>query len=913
MKAILVLGMCVSVSLTVVGQVNLSASPRTIKDYGNLPMAFEANQGQTDAQVKYLSRGLGHTLFLTSTEAVLSLREGSRQEPALSSANPETLPRRPLRGLESAVLRMKLQGANSNADVSAHDELLGKSNYFIGSDPRNWRTNVGLFSKIRYANVYPGVDLIYYGHQGELEYDFVLQPGTSPEKIRLEIAGAKRLRLEHGDLVLTIPSGNVRLRSPHIYQEANGDRHQVRGGYVISSKGEVGFEVAAYDHRRELVIDPVLAYATYLGGSSTDHFHSIAVDSVGNAYVAGDTSSIDFPTANPIQPTNAGGELDAFVTKFNRDGTALIYSTFLGGSWLDTISGIAVNSSGEVYVVGWTFGPDFPTKNAFQSTSGGSVDTFVAKINATGSALAYSTYLGGTSADFGRAIAVDSVGNAYVTGFTYSSDFPTKNAFQSANAGSYDAFVSKVSPDGSTLVYSTYLGGTGEEQCTGIAVDSAGNAYIAGATQSTDFPTKNAIQASFGGGLNDVFVAKFTPTGDALTYSSYLGGIGTDYGTAIASDSGGNAYVVGLTNSSNFPISNALQRTLAGAEDGFVTKLNPSGSALVYSTYLGGTGSDAGNGVAVDSIGDAYVTGVTSSSDFPILNPIQSTIQGRGDAFVTEINPLGTAFVYSTYLGGQGNASGTSIAVDSARSAYITGSTTSQFAITPVAFQQALATPNHGFVAKVAQKTSVGISSADLYFDWKVIGITSPAKIVTVTNKGFRTLTIKKIYIGGLDPSSFAETNTCGSALPAGASCRVSITFTPSGKNGRRAGLAISTPDPASPDAVGLHGIGTFVSFSPSMPTFGNVEVGTSSPPQSITLTNNGGTQLNFTGITIIGTNAGDFSETNTCGTSIAATASCTLTVTFKPTATGARTGYLSISDDGGGSPQRVYLRGTGT
>jgi hypothetical protein len=537
----------------------------------------------------------------------------------------------------------------------------------------------------------------------------------------------------------------------------------------------------------------------------------------------------------------------------------------------------------------------------------------VAKINATGSALAYSTYLGGTNTDFGRSIAVDSFGNAYVTGFTTSADFPTKNAFQSANAGIFDAFVSKLSPDGSTLVYSTYLGGTGEEQCTGIAVDSAGNAYIVGATQSSDFPTKNAIQATSGGGLNDVFVAKFAATGDALIYSSYLGGSGTDYGTAIAADSAGNAYVVGLTNSFNFPIANALQSALAGAEDGFVTKFNQSGGALVYSTYLGGTGGDVGNGIAVDSIGDAYVTGLTSSTDFPTLNPIQSSFQGRGNAFVTEINPLDNAFVYSTYLGGLGNNSGTSIAVDSAHSAYIIGSTRSLFTVTPVAFQQTLATFNHGFVAKIAQKTSVSISSPNLYFDWQVIGITSPAKIVTVTNKGSRALTIRKIYIGGLDPSEFAETNTCGSAIPAGASCRVSITFTPSTKNGRRAGLAISTPDPASPDAVGLHGIGTLVSLSTSRLTFGNVGVGTNSPPQSVTLTNDGSTPLNFSGITVIGTNAGDFSETNTCGTSIAANTSCTLTVTFKPTATGTRTGYLSISNDGGGSPRSVYLKGTGT
>ena len=352
---------------------------------------------------------------------------------------------------------MKLVNTNPKTQLIGLDELPGRSNYFIGNDPTKWHTNVRQFSKVRYENVYPGVDLVYHGHQRELEYDFVLQPGADPRTIGMRIQGA-RLRPEHGDLVLMTRAGDVRLRSPNTYQEANGVRHQVRGRYVIRSRGEVGFEVAAYDRRRALVIDPVLAYSTFLGGSSTDHFHSIAVDSAGNAYVAGDTSSIDFPTANAIQPTITG-RLDAFVTKFNADGSALIYSTYLGGGNDDTVYGIVVNSSGNAYLAGWTFSGDFPTKNAFQSASGGGADTFVTKINAAGSALVYSTYLGGTDTDFGRGIAADSFGNAYVTGFTYSVDFPTKNAFQSANGGDFDAFVTKLSPGGSTLVYSTYLGG----------------------------------------------------------------------------------------------------------------------------------------------------------------------------------------------------------------------------------------------------------------------------------------------------------------------------------------------------------------------------------------------------------------------------------------------------------------------
>jgi Beta-propeller repeat/Abnormal spindle-like microcephaly-assoc'd, ASPM-SPD-2-Hydin len=638
------------------------------------------------------------------------------------------------------------------------------------------------------------------------------------------------------------------------------------------------------------VID-LLAYATYLGGSSTDHFHSIAVDSVGNAYVAGDTDSLDFPTANAIQPTIAGGELDAFVTKFNRDGTALIYSTFLGGSLLDTIYGIAVDSSGNAYVAGWTFSPDFPTKNGFQSTTGGNADTFVTKINATGSALVYSTYLGGTDTDFGRGIAVDSSGNVYVIGFTDSVDFPTKSPFQSANAGSFDCFVTKLSPGGITLVYSTYLGGTGEEQCTGIAVDPTGDAYITGATQSTDFPTKNAIQPTFGGGLNDAFISKFAAGGNTLIYSTYLGGGGTDYGSGIAVDSAGDAYVVGVGGS-------------------FVTKLNSAGTAFIYSIHLGGIG--LGGGIAVDSVGNAYVTG-SAGPNFPTVNAIQPTNRGGTDAFVTKINPLGSAFVYSTYLGGPADDSGTSIAVDSARSAYIVGTTKSQFPITPLAFQHTLATFHHGFVAKIAQRTSLRLSAANLYFGGEVIGSTSPTKMVTVTNTGSSALTIKKIYVGGLDPEDFAETNTCGTALAAGASCKVAVTFTPSAKAFRRAGLGISTPDPASPDAVGLYGGGTVVSLSTSNLTFGHVAVGTTSPPQSVTLTNIGSTPLNFTGITITGMNITDFSQTNNCGTSIAAKASCAITVKFKPTATGKRTGAVTISDDGGASPQKVYLAGTGT
>src|SRR6266699_4715299 len=395
MKPGFVLSISLSVLLTVAAQAQAhpADSARIVEGYGKLPLAFETNQGQSDPQVKFLSRGTGYSLFLTADTAVLSLEPSV---PSPLSHRGKTSDSQSAR----AVLQMKLVNTNPETQLIGLDELPGRSNYFIGNDPTKWHTNVRQFSKVRYENVYPGVDLVYYGHQRELEYDFVLHPGASPQAIRLGIAGARRLRLEHGDLVLTSGTGEVHLRSPRIYQEADGVRHNVRGRYLIKNDGEVGFAVAMYDRRRTLVIDPVLAYATYLGGSSDDDGSGVAVDSAGNAYITGTTVSTDFPTVNAIQPTFHGGR-DVFVTKINADGTALGYSTYLGGSvGSDFGVAIALDSAGSAYVAGMTDSLDFPTVNAIQSTSHGNLDLFVTKINAGGNALVYSTYLGGSGNDF---------------------------------------------------------------------------------------------------------------------------------------------------------------------------------------------------------------------------------------------------------------------------------------------------------------------------------------------------------------------------------------------------------------------------------------------------------------------------------------------------------------------------------
>jgi uncharacterized protein (TIGR03437 family) len=709
------------------------AKPQLVAAYGKLPLSFEANQGQSDGQVKFLSRGRGYTLFLTSTEAVLQLRTsdlGSRlHRDRLRSerpGNPQSAFRNPQSEiLQSAVLRLALVGANPETEVVGREELPGKSNYFIGNDPAKWRTNVPTYRKVEYREVYPGVSLVYYGNPaaaGQLEYDFVVAPGADPGQIRLGVEGAGRVEVDaEGDLVLQAAAGGqVRFHKPLVYQEVAGTRREVEGSFTLRSSSlksaignpqsqEVGFQLAAYDASNPLVIDPVLAYSTYLGGSGDDSGYGIAVDSSGNAYVTGYTFSSNFPAANPLQASNRGN-MDVFVTKLNAAGSALVYSTYLGGSGDDSGHGIAVDSSGSAYVTGYTTSSNFPTANALQpSYGGGKCDAFVTKLNAAGSALVYSTYLGGGYSDEAFGIAVDPSGNAYVTGLTDSSNFPTANALQASLRGYGDAFVGKLNAAGSALVYSTYLGGSGDDGGYGIAVDSSGNAYVTGYTWSGNFPTANALQASNGG--SDAFVTRLNAAGSALVYSTYLGGSGEDGGYGIAVDSSGNAYVTGYAWSTNFPTANALQRSNRGFINAFVTKLNAAGSALVYSTYLGGGTIDRGYAIAVDSSGNARVTGGTYSSDFPTANALQASKGGLINAFVTELNAAGSALAYSTYLGGEDEGGG--IAVDSSGNAYVAGYTSSRNFPTAAALQPAYGGGGYdAFVAKISSAVACTYSIA---------------------------------------------------------------------------------------------------------------------------------------------------------------------------------------------------------
>jgi Bacterial Ig-like domain (group 3)/Kelch motif/Beta-propeller repeat len=705
-----------------------SSNQQLLSAYGQLPLSFEANQGQTAARVQYFTHTNGGTLFLTSTSAVLSLTKPVGQ--TFLSANPaidqirQTGMSAPQASTTGVALALNLVGANPNASVLGLDQLPGTSNYFIGNDPSQWHTNIPNFSKVEYQNVYPGINLVYYGDQQQLEYDYQLAPDADPSRIRFAVQGADSLSIDaKGNLVLHTAIGDVLEHAPVIYQQLAGTQQPVSGQFVLLGNNEVGFQVGAYDAKLPLVIDPVLSYSTYLGGDygGNGYGYDIAVDDSGNAYVIGLPNSSDFPTTmGAFQTSYPGGENPAFVTKLNASGTALIYSTWLGGAFYQQATAIAVDASGNAYLTGSFYSPGsgpagFPvTSGAFQTSEHGPGDAFVTKLNATGTALVYSTYLGGSLGEGASSIAVDGSGSAYVTGGTNSTDFPTTAGAVQTNleGGNGDAFVTKLNASGSALVYSTYLGGTGDDHATGIAVDASGSAHVTGDTFSTNFPTTaGAFQTTSAGG--GAFVTALNASGTTLVYSTYLGG--NDASNSISLDGSGNAYVTGSAGSTNFPTTTGAFQTSSASGGSFVSKLNASGTGLVYSTYLGD--HSVGKGIAVDGAGNAYVTGYTSSAAFPTTSDAYQTSIGFAidDAFVTKLNSTGTDLVYSTYLGGnfwfdgfgnEGTAGneGWAIAVDGSGNPYVTGYTTStEFPTTPGAFQTSFASAFGSSVAFVAK------------------------------------------------------------------------------------------------------------------------------------------------------------------------------------------------------------------
>jgi hypothetical protein len=523
---------------------------------------------------------------------------------------------------------------------------------------------------VAYKNVYAGIDLVYYGNQSQLEYDFIVAPYKNPKEIELTFEGTKNIEIDkQGELVLSTGGGELKQHKPVIYQEIDGHRREIAGRFERRDSKTIGFEIAEYDQRYPLVIDPILSYSTYLGGTSGDLGADIAVDDAGNIYVTGHTASNNFLTSNSPNSTQNGME-DIFIAKLN--STGLIYSAYIGGKHSDYSNSIALDQLGNVYITGGTYSSDFPLKNPLDNIMDGTEDAFIAKLNPTGTNLIYSTYFGGNEDDNGNAIAVDTSGNAYITGGTGSNDILYSGG--SFLNGLMDSFVAKLNADGKSINYFTYLGGTNDDTGNGIVVDLSGNIYVAGTTSSFDFPLINSIDSSLNG-ETDVFIIKIDAAENAI-YSTFIGGNNSDGASNVAIDVSGNVYVTGFTNSTNFPLINPIDSVL-NVQDAFVLKLNNSGEKLIYSTYLGGSGNDSGNAIAVDQLGNAYIIGETNSSNFPFLKGLKSTSNGSTDIFIAKLNTEGSAFDYSTYLGGDYTDTGRGIAVDKLGNAYITGETSS--------------------------------------------------------------------------------------------------------------------------------------------------------------------------------------------------------------------------------------------
>src|ERR1051325_7582519 len=571
-------------------------------DYGKLPLTFEANQGQADPAVRFLSRGHRYTMFLTPAETVVRL-QGKDDD--------------------SAVVRWQLAGGNRNARVTGERALSSKSNYFRGKDPKQWRTGVPNFAQVRYENVYPGIDVVYHGNQKQIEYDFTVAPNANPNRIRMSFSGARSMALgKDGSLVLHTAAGDLVQPRPYIYQDVDGQRVTVAGCYALRARNEVGFVLGKYDRSLPLVIDPVLVWSTYLGGSLEDYAYAVALDGSGNAYVTGVSASTDFPLVNPIYGTKQY-DWDVMVAKINAAGTAIVYSTYIGGNGGNEQGlAIATDSSGNCYVSGGTNSTDFPTVNPIQSTYGGTGayrDAFALKINAAGSAIVWSTYLGGSGDDMSDGgIAADNSGNAYVCGFTNSSGLSWigGSAIQPTYGGNSAAFGMKIGPAGSKG-WATYLGTSDGDYLGYIKLDSSGNVWVGGSTSSSSWPGVNGSSAqSTYAGNGDTTLTQINAAGTAISYAKYLGGSDAEELHGLALDSSDNLYVTGWTLSTSCPgvTGSSIQSSSAGTYDIFVTKLNPTATSIIWSTYFGGSDFELSQDIGVDSSGNVYVAGTTAST-----------------------------------------------------------------------------------------------------------------------------------------------------------------------------------------------------------------------------------------------------------------------------------------------------------
>ncbi len=921
------------------------ANPRPISNssqFLGLPMAFEANRGEAAGDVDFLARGQGYSAQLRADSVTFSLSITSLSMTVSDlGASGKRLP--------GDVIGINLVGANRNAKGVGENKLPGRSNYLFGSNPANWITNVEQFARVRYGNVYPGIDLVFHGNQSRLEHDFVLHPGATAEQIGLGFSGILRMKLQSdGDLVLQSQSGEVSWQRPRAYQTVDGRQVEVPVKYVLR-EGHASFSVGRYDRSRDLTIDPVLVYSTYFGGAagpegSHQAVNAVALDSSGNLYAAGSTDSTSFPvTTGVVDSTPAS----AFISKLDPTGTSLIYSTYIQGLG---ISALAVDAQGDVFVVGGgEAGLPIPTgSNPFQAK----VKTIaLLKLNPTGTAVLNATYFGGSGLDTASGLAIDSAGDVYIAGSTSSNDFPVQNPLQgSLGTSGASGFVTEFNPALSALTYSTYLGANSSVSvgAQGLALDALGDAYVVGGANPGFPTTTGAYQMTCPDEC--AFLAELNPAGSALLNATYLGS-GPDGGaSAVAVDSTGDAYLAGTTLSASFPVLNPIQpcsiiNGTANYEANFLAEFSQAGT-LLFSTCLGtiGTGSFAYTFLTLDSLGNAYVAG-NAASDIPLQSPIdanpplESGGQPGGRPFVSEIDHSTHALLFSTFVGQQisfdGNGTGDQIlgvAVDSSGNIYLAGETGGGYLESPFPVFNALqpywpvygGCPGihdgfdcffvDGFVVKISPDAgaAAATSPGGLYLFGpsdalvELVGSTSPAQVVTVYDLGTSALTVSNVAISG----DFAvASNNCAAVSPAGGSCAIGVTFTPTQVGTRTGTLTITDSSAGSPHTVPLFGVGGQLSMvpSPSTLSFAGQLVGTSTA-QNVTLTNPSAFDVQITRIQV----TGDFAEANSCQSLMLPSYSCLVDVTFTPTATGTRTGTLTITDNAPNSPQTVTLTGIG-
>ncbi len=920
---------------------------RIRSNYGNVPLMFEANQGQTDSQVRFLSHGSGYSVFLTAGGMVLALQASETTSsadfvpaPAAKRIHPGFSPIRQqariARQRKSTVLAIDLAGAAANPTIVGEQPLSTRINYFIGRDPSKWRRNIPTYSQIRYKNVYPGIDLVYYGNNHQVEYDFDLAPGANAANIQFSVKGADALSVDSaGNLVLSKGPTQMLFQMPIIYQVINGTRAPVGGKYVLRDATHVGFSVASHDSTKPMVIDPVLVYSTFLGGSADDFSNAIAVDSAGDAYVTGITDSPNFPKATLGSYTS--NQFRAFLVKFNPAGSGLIFADYFGGTTgNDEAAALALDSSGNAYVTGSASSSDFPVVNPYQSTLSGAQDAFLAQFSADGSTLTYATYLGGSNSQFATSVSVDSAGEAVIAGITQSINFPMVSAFQSSVSadqfgdwGEY-GFVTKfvANPAGisGSLAYSTYLAGStlNASSCTscspdtqilGVATDGSGNAYLTGFTTTSNFPVTSGAYAttSPGSSLSDVgFVSKLTSAG-GLAYSTYLGGFTSSFLNAIAVDSSGDAYVTGYDMANDgfpnvIPTTSICDPSVSACNGAIIAKLDPTGASLVYSTFLGTSNNMAGQAIQVDASGDAFIVG--SDIGFDLANPIEA-YAGNGDVVVAEISPSATNLLMATFLGGQGWEAASGLALDGSGAVYVTGVTQSpDFPVTQSAFQTGLGGQTDAFIAKIDPTTSapaVSMGPSSLQFGNQNVATTSAPQTSILRNMGSAALTIS----GKTTGADFAESDDCGATVPAASFCTFTVAFTPTTSGSLVEALTITDDATGSPHAVTLSGTGIsgphYFRILPVSLGFSSSPVDSVTTSQSVTVTNTSNAPLNISGVQV----TGDFAATGSnCGI-IAANGTCTVRVSFTPRSAGIRAGTLRLVSSGTSSPQ-VMLSGSG-